>query len=34
VVTRPAFAQSAAFLDPILAGRAKGTWDPSRRSWT
>lgn len=29
-----AFASAAAFLDPILAGRAAGRWDPPRRSWT
>ncbi|HEY5057940.1 MAG TPA: nucleotidyl transferase AbiEii/AbiGii toxin family protein [Gaiellaceae bacterium] len=28
-----AFAEAAAFLDPILAGRTTGTWDPQRRSW-
>jgi hypothetical protein len=29
-----AFVQAAAFLDPILASRAQGTWDPTQRSWT
>ena len=29
-----AFVQAAAFLDPILAGRSTGTWDPTRRGWT
>lgn len=28
-----AFAEAAAFLDPILAGRADGEWDPLRRTW-
>lgn len=28
-----AFADAAAFLDPILAGRADGEWDPRRRTW-
>jgi hypothetical protein len=28
-----AFVQAAAFLDPILAGRGEGTWDPIRRGW-
>lgn len=28
------FAESAAFLDPILAGRIDGEWDPHRRTWT
>jgi hypothetical protein len=28
-----AFAEAAAFLDPILAGRTTGIWDPQRRSW-
>ena len=28
-----AFAEAAAFLDPILAGRAGGEWDPKRRKW-
>jgi hypothetical protein len=28
-----AFAEAAAFLDPILAGRATGVWDPQRRTW-
>lgn len=29
-----AFAEAAAFLDPILAGRAVGVWNPARRTWT
>jgi hypothetical protein len=29
-----AFAEAAAFLDPILAGRVDGKWDPQRRTWT
>jgi hypothetical protein len=29
-----AFAESAAFLDPILAGRIDGEWDPHRQTWT
>jgi hypothetical protein len=29
-----AFAQAAEFLDPILAGRAAGIWNPARRTWT
>jgi predicted nucleotidyltransferase component of viral defense system len=29
-----AFAVAAAFLDPILAGRSAGTWDPILRGWT
>jgi hypothetical protein len=29
-----AFAETAAFLDPILAGRTDGEWDPQRRTWT
>lgn len=28
-----AFADAAAFLDPILAGRAGGEWDPRRPAW-
>jgi hypothetical protein len=28
-----AFAEAAAFLDPILAGRATGVWDQQRRTW-
>lgn len=28
-----AFAEAAEFLDPILAGRADGEWDPQRRTW-
>lgn len=28
-----AFAEAAAFLDPILAGRADGEWDPRRGTW-
>jgi len=28
-----AFARAAAFLDPILAGRTSGRWDPHRREW-
>jgi hypothetical protein len=28
-----AFAEAAAFLDPILAGRAKGEWDCQRQRW-
>jgi hypothetical protein len=28
-----AFAEAAAFLDPILAGRATGVWDQRRRIW-
>ncbi len=28
-----AFAEAAAFLDPILAGRTTGIWDPQRHSW-
>jgi len=28
-----AFASAAAFLDPILAGRADGVWNPQRRTW-
>jgi len=29
-----AFAVAAAFLDPILAGRTEGEWDPQRQIWT
>jgi hypothetical protein len=29
-----AYAEAAAFLDPVLAGRANGTWDPRRRTWS
>ena len=29
-----AFSEAAEFLDPILAGRADGEWDPQRRTWT
>ena len=29
-----AFAAAAAFLNPILAGRSTGTWDPTLRGWT
>lgn len=28
-----AFADAAAFLNPILAGRVAGDWDPQRRTW-
>jgi hypothetical protein len=28
-----AFAQAAAFLDPVLGGRASGRWDPARQRW-
>ncbi len=28
-----AFASAAEFLDPVLAGRADGAWNPQRRSW-
>jgi Nucleotidyl transferase AbiEii toxin, Type IV TA system len=28
-----AFARAAAFLDPVLAGRTSGQWDPKRREW-
>lgn len=28
-----AFAGAGAFLDPILAGRVDGEWDPQRRIW-
>jgi hypothetical protein len=28
-----AFASAAEFLDPILAGRSTGVWDPGRRTW-
>jgi hypothetical protein len=28
-----AVAEAAEFLDPILAGRADGEWDPQRRTW-
>jgi Nucleotidyl transferase AbiEii toxin, Type IV TA system len=28
-----AFASAAAFLDPILAGRSDGDWDPQRQTW-
>jgi hypothetical protein len=28
-----AFTEAAAFLDPILAGRETGVWDPQRRTW-
>lgn len=28
-----AFAEATEFLDPILAGRAAGKWDPQRRTW-
>jgi hypothetical protein len=28
-----AFAEAAALLDPILAARADGEWDPRRRTW-
>lgn len=29
-----AFAEAAAFLDPVLGGRADGEWDPQRKRWT
>jgi hypothetical protein len=29
-----AFAEAAALLDPILAGRADGEWDPQHKRWT
>jgi hypothetical protein len=29
-----AFASAAEFLDPILAGRADGEWDPQHKRWT
>lgn len=29
-----AYTAAAAFLDPILAGHARGIWNPSRRSWS
>jgi hypothetical protein len=29
-----AFAEAAEFLDPILAGRTDGEWNPQRRTWT
>lgn len=28
-----AYAEAAACLDPILAGRTTGVWDPQRRTW-
>ena len=28
-----AFDRAAAFLDPVLAGRTSGRWDPERREW-
>lgn len=28
-----AFEAAAAFLDPVLAGRSEGAWDPRRRRW-
>lgn len=28
-----AFARAATFLDPVLAGRTSGQWDPQRREW-
>ena len=28
-----AYVRAAAFLDPILAGRSNGTWDPRSRTW-
>ena len=28
-----AFASAAEFLDPVLAGRADGVWNPQRRTW-
>jgi hypothetical protein len=28
-----AFARAAAFLDPVLADRSDGTWEPRRRTW-
>jgi hypothetical protein len=28
-----AFAEAAAFLDPILAGRADSEWDPRQQTW-
>jgi hypothetical protein len=31
---RAGYAQAAALLDPVLAGRAAGHWDPERGSWT
>ncbi|MGA7871378.1 MAG: nucleotidyl transferase AbiEii/AbiGii toxin family protein [Candidatus Binatus sp.] len=31
---RQGHAQAAALLDPVLAGRAAGHWDPERGSWT
>jgi hypothetical protein len=30
----PAYTAAAAFLDPILAGRAQGTWSPTQSSWS
>jgi hypothetical protein len=30
---RNAFALAGEFLDPILAGRSAGAWDPRRRTW-
>jgi hypothetical protein len=27
-------ARRTEFLDPVLAGRANGTWDPRRRTWS
>jgi hypothetical protein len=31
---RQAFASAAEFLDPILAGRSDGEWDPQHKRWT
>ena len=28
------YAEAAALLDPVLAGRAAGQWNPQRASWT
>jgi len=31
---RTGYLEAAALLDPVLAGRAKGLWDPKRARWT
>jgi hypothetical protein len=31
---RTGYLQAAAFLDPVLAGRTAGRWDPQKALWT
>jgi hypothetical protein len=31
---KAAFTRASAFLDPILAGRVNGSWDPARKRWS